>query len=150
MSTLPPVALVPRLLVTVDIVFYAIAVPLLEVNDSHVFNPAWVPHARVHEVWQLIANTSLGLFAAWRLWRNRDLRTATVVNGIVMLSFLAAYALRDTYGGSMVVEGRGELRLLGLNIAVAGFGLALLCNAGALALHARSRATASSDITGSQ
>jgi hypothetical protein len=35
----------------------------------------------------------------------------------------------------MVVEGRGELRLLGLNIAVFGFGLALLANAGALLLH---------------
>lgn len=124
-----------RLLASVGIVFYAVVVPLLEVNASHVFNPAWVPHARIHEVWQLLANTGLGVFAAWRLWRHHDLRTATAINALVMLSFLAAFALRDTYGGSMVVEGRGELRVLGLNIAVAGFGLALLCHAAALCLH---------------
>jgi uncharacterized membrane protein len=126
-----------RLLASLGIGFYAVVVPLLEVNDSHVFNPAWVPHARVHEVWQLIANSSLGLFAAWRLWRRHDLGTATVVNGIVMLAFLAAYALRDTYGGSMVVEGRGELRLLGLNLAVLGFSLGLLANLAAGVLHRR-------------
>jgi len=101
------VHLLPRVLASVDIVFYAIAVPALEINDSHVFNPAWVPHARIHEVWQLLTNTALGLFAAWRLWRLHDLRTASVINAVVMLSFLTAYALRDSYGGSMVVEGRG-------------------------------------------
>ena len=137
MKAASPLPLAVRLLATVGIAFYAVAVPLLEVNASHVFNPAWGPHARIHEVWQLIANTSLGLFAAWRLWRRHDLRTATALNAIVMLSFLAAYALRDTYGGSMVVEGRGELRLVGLNIGVFGFGLALLCHGAALWLQRR-------------
>lgn len=137
-----PVALAPRILVTVGILFYAVAVPILEVNDSHVFNPAWVPHARIHEVWQLLTNSSLGLFAAWRLWRRHDLATASVIGALVMLSFLAAFSLRDSYGGSMIVEGRGELRLLGVNIAVLGFGLALLCNAAALLLHRRATSPA--------
>jgi hypothetical protein len=126
-----------RLLASLGIGFYAAFVPLLEVNVSHVFNPAWVPHARVHEVWQLITNSSLGLFAAWRLWRRHDFRTASIINGVIMLSFLAAYALRDAYGGSMVVEGRGELRLLGLNLAIFGFGLGLLANVAACVLHHR-------------
>lgn len=138
----PRLSVAVRLLASLGIVLYAFVVPLLEVNDSHVFNPAWVPHARLHEVWQLLTNSALGLFAAWRLWRRHDLGTATVVNGIVMLAFLAAYALRDTYGGSMVVEGRGELRLLGLNIAVFGFGLALLGNVAACVLHHRAPRTA--------
>lgn len=135
MDSLPPVSLGPRLLVSVGIVFYAAIVPVLEINASHVFNPVWVPHARLHEVWQLLTNAALGLFAAWRLWRHHDLRTATVINGIVMLAFLAALLLRDVYGGSMVVEGRGELRLLGLNLAVLGFGGALVANAVALVWH---------------
>jgi hypothetical protein len=135
-----PLPLAPRVLATVGIAFYALVVPVLEVNDSHVFNPVWVPHARLHEVWQLLTHSALGVFAAWRLWRHHDLHTASAINGIVMLAFLAAFALRDSYGGSMVVEGRGELRLLGLNIAVLGFGLGLLCNVGAITLARRARA----------
>lgn len=42
---------IPKLLVTIGILFYALAVPLLEINATHVFNPEWVPHARLHEVW---------------------------------------------------------------------------------------------------
>lgn len=133
MSTSPAtLPLAPRVLATVGLALYVVAVPVLEVNSSHVFNPAWAPHARVHEVWQLLTNAALGIFAAWRLWRHHDLRTASAINGLVMLSFLAAFFLRDTYGGSMVVEGRGELRLLGLNVAVLGFGLGLASNAAAL------------------
>lgn len=98
-----------------------------------------MPHARVHEVWQLLTNTALGRYAAWRLWRHHDLRTASVINSVVMVSFLAAFLVRDSYGGSMVVEGRGELRLLGLNIAVFGFWLALLCNAAAVWLQRRTQ-----------
>ena len=129
--------LAPRLLATGGIVFYAAVVPVLAVNSTHVFNPAWGPHARLHEVWQLVANTSLGCFAAWHLWRRNDLRTASAINFLVMGSFFVAYLLRHTYGGSMVLEGRGERTVLGMNIAVFGFGSALLCNLAALLLNRR-------------
>lgn len=54
-----------------------------------------------------------------------------------MVSFLAAFLVHDPYGGSMVLEGRGERILLAMNIAVFGFGLALLCSAAGLLLHHR-------------
>lgn len=136
----PRLPLAPRVLASIGIVFYALVVPVLEVNDSHVLNPAWVPHARLHEVWQLLTNSALGLFAAWRLWRHHDLRTASAINFVVMLAFFTAFALRDTYGGSMVVEGRGELRVAGLNLALLGFGFASACNVAALTLARRAPA----------
>lgn len=52
-----------KLLVTVGIVFYALVVPIFEINASHVFNPHWPPHARLHEVWQLATNCALGAFS---------------------------------------------------------------------------------------
>lgn len=130
-----PVGLTPGILATAGIVFYAAVVPVLEVNATHVFNPAWAPHARLHEVWQLLTNTGLGIFAAWRLWRRRDLPGASVINGLVMLSFLVAYLTRGSCGGSMILEGWGERTVPGMNLAVFGFGLALGCNAAALCLH---------------
>lgn len=115
----------PRLLTTLGILTYAVAVPILEVNPSHLTNPFWPPHARTHEAWQVITNSALGTFAAWRLWRHQDLRTATIINGLVMGSFLIAHALQSCYGGSMGVEGRGELSVFGVNLGVGGFLLAL-------------------------
>ena len=54
-----------KILLTISIALYAIAVPYLEINDTHVFNPDWVAHARLHEVWQLITNSSLGAIDQW-------------------------------------------------------------------------------------
>ena len=56
-----------------------------------------------------------------------------------MGGFLLAFALRDSYGGSMMHEDGRELRFLGMNIAVFGFGLALLCNVAALRADHRAR-----------
>ena len=35
-----------KILLTISIALYAIAVPYLEINDTHVFNPDWVAHVR--------------------------------------------------------------------------------------------------------
>ena len=68
--------MIARILVTVGIVLYAVAVPVLEINDTHVFNPEWVPHARLHEVWQLVTNTAFGALSLWLVWfRNEAWRT---------------------------------------------------------------------------
>ncbi len=48
-----------KLLVTIGIAFYAVVVPVFEINASHVFNPQWTPLARLHEVWQLTTNCAL-------------------------------------------------------------------------------------------
>lgn len=128
--------LAPRLLVSFGIFSYAVVVPLLEANASHLLNPAWPPHARIHEAWQLITHSALGAFAAWRLWRHQDLRTACLLNGLIMGSFLLAHGLQGTYGGSMVVEGRGELKVMGLNVGIGGFLLGLILNGIALLMEA--------------
>jgi len=141
-----PVPLAARLLISLGIHFYAVAVPILEFNATHVFNPAWVPHARLHAVWQLATHTSLGVVAGWWLWRRGDWRRASVIHVLVMGGFLAAFALRTTHGGSMVHADAREARLLGLNLGVFGFGLALLANAVAVAVCRRA-ASAPADAT---
>ena len=47
--------------------------PLLNVlfdwNQTHVFNPAWPPHARFHVTWGLVVAWSAVAIALWLLWR---------------------------------------------------------------------------------
>ena len=111
---------------TFSIILYAIAVPFLEINDTHVFNPDWTPHARIHEVWQLITNSSIGVFCLWLIWKKKDTLLAAKLSLMVMGGFLIAYLLKGMYGGSMKYLDGSEKTLLGINIGILGFGLAFI------------------------
>ncbi|MCE6983419.1 hypothetical protein EI534_39945, partial [Pseudomonas frederiksbergensis] len=67
------------------------------------FNPAWEPHARLHETWQLFTNTALGAYSVWLVWIKDNLRLASLLTLFVTGGFLMAYWLREGYGGSMVL-----------------------------------------------
>ncbi|MFT6904127.1 MAG: hypothetical protein ACJAS1_000777 [Oleiphilaceae bacterium] len=115
-----------KLAITFGVLLYAIAVPILEINATHVFNPGWTPHVRIHEVWQLITNSSLGLLCLWLTWQRGQILLSALISLIVTGSFLIAFALQDSYGGSMKYLDGSEKTLFGLNIGVVGFGLVVL------------------------
>ncbi len=120
---------VAQVVASVSIAIYAISVPLLEINDSHVFNPEWPPHARLHEVWQLIANSSIGAFCLWRVWARSDVRLPAVLATCILGGFLGAWWLQDLYGGAMTLgNGHAERTLLGANLGLVGATLALGCS----------------------
>ena len=80
-----------KLLVTLGIVFYAVVVPVFEINASHVFNPQWAPHARLHEVWQLATNCAIGAFGLWLVWFRNEIRLSSLLTLFVTGGFLLAY-----------------------------------------------------------
>lgn len=128
-----------RLLVTVGIIFYAVVVPILEINDTHVFNQAWAPHARLHETWQLFTNTALGAFSVWLVWGRNDLRLASLLTTFVTGGFLMAYWLRDGYGGSMVLTDGSEKMIFGLNLGLVAYTLAIVLAGVAVFMDRRQR-----------
>ncbi|MCW2271003.1 hypothetical protein D3C77_16590 [compost metagenome] len=130
-----------KCLVTVGIVFYAVVVPILEINDTHVFNQAWAPHARLHETWQLFTNTAIGAFSVWLVWGKDDLRLASLLTVFVTGGFLMAYWLRDGYGGSMVLTDGSEKMIVGINLGLFAYLLAILL-AGLAVLIQKRRGTA--------
>ncbi|SNC74659.1 hypothetical protein SAMN04487881_2492 [Marinobacter sp. es.048] len=123
-----------KLLLTLSIGLYAVVVPYLEINDTHVFNPAWVAHAKLHEVWQLITNSSLGAVALWLTWFSQNGRAqASLIALLVTGGFLAAFAMQDLYGGSMVHSDGTEKTAFGMNVGVLGFGWVFLTSSFTLA-----------------
>ncbi|MFZ5756151.1 MAG: hypothetical protein ACOY3X_04575 [Pseudomonadota bacterium] len=118
-----------RLLITFGVLLYAVAVPWLELDDTHLFNPLWPPHARLHEAWQLITNCALGLAALWLAWVRGATRQAAGIALLVMGGFLVALLLQDLYGGSMRHNDGTERTVLGLNTGVLGAALAVLAAA---------------------
>ncbi|CAM3865061.1 hypothetical protein [Pseudomonas] len=126
-----------KLLVTIGIVFYAVVVPLLEVNQTHVFNPAWEPHARLHETWQLFTNTAIGVYSVWLVWIKDHLKLASLLTLFVTGGFLIAYWLRDGYGGSMVLSDGSEKMILGINLGLFAYTLAIVLAVLAVVLEQR-------------
>lgn len=115
-----------KVVITFGVILYAIVVPILEINTTHVFNPDWTPHARIHEVWQLLTNSSLGGLCLWLTWARGETFLSAIISLIVTGGFLVAYLLQDSYGGSMKYLDGSEKTLLGLNIGVVGFGLVVI------------------------
>lgn len=126
-----------KLIITFGVILYAIVVPILELNATHVFNPDWTPHARIHEVWQLLTNSSLGILCLWLAWSQGRIVLSAVISLIVTGGFLVAFTLQDTYGGSMRYMDGSEKTLFGFNLGVIGFGLVVILLSVAIVLASR-------------
>ncbi len=125
-----------KALLTLGILVYAVLVPVLEISSTHVFNPNWPAHALLHEVWQLITNSMLGLYCLWLIWMKEKVVLPSLIGMLVTGGFLVAYLLKGLYGGSMVHTDGSEISLLGMNAGMnAGvmvFGLVFMGYAAAL------------------
>jgi hypothetical protein len=113
-------------IITFSIILYAIVVPYLEINATHVFNPDWTPHVRIHEVWQLITNSSIGILCLWLVWFKKDTKISSILSLFITGGFLLAFTLQEYYGGSMKYLDGSEKTFLGINIGVLGFGIAFM------------------------
>lgn len=118
--------MIKKIAITFSVILYAIVVPFLDINETHVWNPDWTPHARIHEVWQLITNSSIGVLCLWLVWYKKEVKLSTLLSLIVLGGFLLAFLLKDGYGGSMKYLDGSEKTLFGINIGILGFGIAFL------------------------
>jgi hypothetical protein len=126
-----------RIMITICVLLYAAGVPYLEVYGTHVFNMEWHAHARLHNVWQLITNSLIGVSCLWLVWARNEIRLPALLSALVTGGFILAFLLREFYQGSMKHSDGSEVTVLGLvNIGVAGFGLGLLLLAVAVLLDA--------------
>lgn len=118
-----------KLIITIAALLYGLGVPLLEINQTHVFNPQWEPHMRLHEVWQLATNSGLALLALWLTCRHQQIRLASALGMLVTGGFLFAYFTRNLYGGSMVLSDGSEKLVLGINLGLFAFGMVFVLSA---------------------
>ena len=114
----------------------AVLTPILEIGPTHVFNPDWPGHARVHEVWQLITNALLAGFAIWFAVSRRDMKVASLLGLLVNSAFLVAVLMAPLYDGTMRHSDGTELAIGGVNLAVA---VMVLATIGLLGLYAAAR-----------
>ena len=97
---------------------FAVLIPILEVNPSHLTNPLWPEHARLHEAWQLLSNAGLSLFALYLVRTKATEMAGIIIALIIPVSFLIAWALGGVYGGSMLHTDGTQMAVAGINVAV--------------------------------
>lgn len=97
---------------------FAGLIPAMEINSTHLLNPEWPEHARLHEAWQLITNASISLLAVACVWTQRAPRLGISLAMIICGGFLTAWVLGTTYGGSMLHTDGTQMAIGGLNVAV--------------------------------
>lgn len=112
-----------RMAVSLALLLFVVVLPWLEWNATHVFNPQWPPHARLHEVWQLATNAAFGALGLALAWSRRRLAEACVLGLVMSGAFLVAWAARGVYGGSMAGTTTGALGSAGVDVAVLAMGL---------------------------
>lgn len=99
-------------------IIFAVLIPALELNSTHLTNPVWPSHARLHEAWQLLTNAAISVLALGCVWTTRAPRIGITLALMICASFLTAWALGSVYGGSMLHTDGTQIAVGGINFAV--------------------------------
>jgi hypothetical protein len=101
--------LLGRVLMTLAAAEAGVIPLLIDLGPSHILNPAWPAHARLHGVWLLISGGLLSLVALYLIWFQRDNRRSAVTMaglllGVLLVGFFTAVATVSMYGGGILVD----------------------------------------------
>ena len=117
---------VSKLLITLATVIYGVVPILVDFSPTHILNPEWVPHARLHVVWLISTNGLIALLAMWLLWAKREVILSSILGLCVVGGFMIAGWTSGLYGGSLAEPGLEAFKVLGLDINVVVFGTTLI------------------------
>ena len=110
-----------KLLITLATLFYGIVPLLADLNETHLLNPNWMPHAKLHLAWLLGTNSLLALYSMYLIWIRSLIIQAGLIGGFVMLGFWIAAVFKNSYGGLFVDPNIDAPTILGLNPNVFAF-----------------------------
>ena len=118
-----------KLLISLVAVFTAVSPYLADWNVTHIYNPAWPPHAKFHNAQTMVLGALLGFLSIYCLWFRRGVTTqqklneATVLASLYWLAqlpatFFPGVALADPGNNQMPVIFGVELNQLIMDIVV--------------------------------
>ena len=94
-------------------------VPLIvDISSSHLFNPDWDAHARVHELWRLSTNFLIFGLGIYLLWVKKNEVLSGLLSLSIHLGFVFSAATMSLYGGAATGEGIPEPFIIGIPLNV--------------------------------
>ena len=106
--------LIIKVAVTLGTLVYGIVPAIADLNETHLYNPDWSPHARVHGAWVLFFGLLMSFLALFLLWVRNELALSIIIGLCFVAGFWLAFLTSSLYGGALVDANGVETRILGL------------------------------------
>ena len=94
---------------------------LIDVGITHLQNPDWDAHARVHEVWRLSTNTFIAFLGLYLIWIMQKELLAAILSLCLLLGFWISVLLMLFYDGLAIGQGVNELEPFGIPLNIISF-----------------------------
>ena len=93
----------------------------IDVGITHLLNPDWDAHARVHEVWRLSTSSFIAFIGLYLIWIMQKELLAALLSLCLLLGFWVSVFLMPFYDGLAVGQGVDELAPFGVPINIISF-----------------------------
>ena len=94
---------------------------LIDVGITHILNPDWDAHARVHEVWRLSSHSFIAFLGLYLIWIMQKELLAALLSLCLLLGFWVSVFLMPFYDGLAVGQGVDELEPFGVPLNIISF-----------------------------
>jgi len=85
-------------------VFYGLVPAIADLNETHLFNPLWSEHARLHGAWFLAFTAGIAMIALFLIWVRDDVLLPITFGLMFVAGFWLATVFGPMYGGALVDE----------------------------------------------
>ena len=115
---------------------------IVDTSSSHLFNPDWDAHARVHEAWRLSTNFLIFSLGIYLLWVKKNEVLSGLLSLCIHLGFVFSAVTMSLYGGAATGEGVPEPFIIGIPLNVFMFSAMFLIQSTVLIFTLKQSVTA--------
>jgi len=113
--------MIAKVLTSLCLILAGMGPLLLDIGDTHLFNPNWDEHSRVHEVWRLATNFMIAFLGLYLIWKKNMHSIASLLSLCMILGFMISVITMPFYNGLAVGIGIDELRPFNIPLNILSF-----------------------------
>ena len=106
--------MISKYLTTICLLLGTMLPLIVDTGSTHLLNPDWDAHSRVHEVWRLSTNIFIAVIGLSLLWVSNYLLLPALLSSCIVLGFFSAIFTMSLYGGVTIGEGIEEPNPFGI------------------------------------
>ena len=106
--------MISKYLTTICLLLGTMLPLIVDTGSTHLLNPDWDAHSRVHEVWRLSTNIFIAVIGLYLLWISNYLLLPALLSSCIVLGFFSAIFTMSLYGGVTIGEGIEEPNPFGI------------------------------------